>query len=516
MDRRTFLRAAAATATVPMLLGATSGASVTEADYRIESFDGTELAATLFLPEENQRGGGRSDRHHVVLSTHGWGGDRGSVAGYARLAAEHGYVALTWDQRGFGESDGEVGLSGPKEVNDVSALVDWVAEHDRVKTPGGEPRVGMIGASYGGGIQLNAAAVDDRLEALVPIVPWHDLTYSLVPNGVPKVGWVSLLYGSGVASARGVQSGDGQPDEGDLQRGVSPRLHEIYAKTMARNELPREGASFLRVRSPVVKLDRIDAPAMVVQGWPDTLFVPNEGQHIVDGLRANGTEAKLVFFDGGHTATEETAPAAQAAYLEERALEWFDEHLRGAGDSSLAPVTYWDDDRDEFVSADAFPPRRADELVLPLADGGSDATLVNSGAPTSASQLSPQNGDVGSGASAAHFDFDVTGNVVGTPTLDATVTPLGDRAFLFAKVKRVRDGDATLINNQAIPVAVEGAPGEPRAISLDLVAFQRHFEPEETLRLTLATTDAGFTSARRAAGVEVDAAASTLTLSVDR
>jgi putative CocE/NonD family hydrolase len=515
MDRRTFIRAAGATAAVPTLLGATSGSGVTEEDYRIESFDGAEIAATLFLPPAEGKGKG-ANRHHVVLSTHGWGGDRGSVAGYARLAAEHGYVALTWDQRGFGESDGEVGLSGPKEVNDVSALIDWVAEHDRVKTPGGDPRVGMIGASYGGGIQLNAAAVDDRIRAIIPIVPWHDLTFSLAPNGVPKLGWVSLLYGSGVAASRGLQSGDGQPDEGDLQRGVSPRLHEIYAKTMARNELPAEGESFLKVRSPAVKLDRIDAPAMVVQGWPDTLFIPNEGQRIVDGLRANGTEAKLVFFDGGHTATETAEPPEQVAYLEGKALEWFDEHLRGEGESSLAPVTYWDDDEDVFVSADAFPPRRADEVSLSLADGGSDATLVNSGAPTSASQISPQNGDAASGATAANFDFDVTGNVVTTPTLDLSVTPLGQRAFLFAKVKRVRDGEATLVNNQALPVAIEGTPGDAQELSLELVSFQRHFEEGDTLRLTLATTDAGFTSARQAGGVQVDASASTLTLSIDR
>jgi cephalosporin-C deacetylase-like acetyl esterase len=29
----------------------------------------------------------------------------------------------------------------------------------------------MLGASYAGGIQLNAAAVDDRIDALVPVIP---------------------------------------------------------------------------------------------------------------------------------------------------------------------------------------------------------------------------------------------------------------------------------------------------------------------------------------------------------
>ncbi|MFC7228966.1 CocE/NonD family hydrolase [Salinirubellus salinus] len=542
LDRRGFLRATASAGAAAVFYAGGAGAApeVTETDVRVASFDGAEIAATVFRPPGD-------GEHPVVLSTHGWGGDRGSVEGYARLAAANGYVALTWDQRGFGESDGEVGLSGPKEVQDVRTLIDFLAgDHPdadpqftgRVDASGGGPSVGMIGASYGGGIQLNAAAVDDRIRALVPIVPWHDLTFSLAPNGVPKLGWTSLLYGSGVASARGGTSGDGQPTAEDLQRGVSPRLHEIYATTMARNELPPQGRSFLTVRSPAVKLDTVDAPALVVQGWPDTLFVPNEGQRIVEGLRGEGTEAKLVFFDGGHTATGDTAPADQVAYLEGKAVEWFDEHLKGEGESSLAPVTYYETQTADalraegesgaslaaraFTAADEFPPADAtpetfafdEATVSQAATATGSTTLVNSVAPTSASQISPQNGDFAAGVTSVDFDFtfEAATEVVGTPSLSLTVTPLGARSFVFAKLYHVTDAGATLLDNQATPLAVEGTPGTAQRVDLDLVSVQRFFDAGDSLRVTLATTDVGFTSARGAGGVQVDHAGTDLTV----
>ena len=509
MDRRTFLTASG-TAGLASLLGsgvvAAEAAGYTREERRVESFDGVEIPTVLFVPE------GGADA--TILATHGWGGSKASVEGYAQLAANNGYALVVWDQRGFGESTAEVGLSGPKEVADVSALIDVVAADDRIADgPDGEPRVGMIGASYAGGIQLNAAAVDDRIDALVPVIPWHDLTFSLVPNGVPKLGWTTLLYASGVEASRGLS----EPDPENLERGVSPRLHELYAKTLARNELPPEGESYLSVRSTVAKADRIDTPSLVVQGLPDTLFTPNEGDRIVEALRSDGVDSRLVLFNGGHTLTETAAPEGQVAEIESMAIAWFDHHLRGDDDPDIAPLTYWDIQGQRFREADGFPPSRATVVEPTLADlaGEGDSVVANSVAPTSTSHLSPENGDYAPGA---HATFDMTVGsdleVLGVPELSLSVTPLAARAFLFAKVYHVSEGEETLINNQVAPVAVEGTPGETRRVEWELVGFQRRFRAGDTLRLALAATDAGFASARRGAGVAIHHADSTLSLPV--
>ena len=396
----------------------------------------------------------------------------------------------------------------------MSALIDFVAADDRIENgPDGEPRVGMLGASYAGGIQLNAAAVDDRIDALAPVIPWHDLSFSLVPNGVPKLGWTSLLYGSGIASARGASD----PDSENLQRGVSPRLHGLYAKTTAQNRLLPEGVSFLKVRSTVAKADRIDTPALVVQGLPDTLFTPNEGSRIVEDLRADGVDSRLVLFNGGHTLTETPAPEAQVAEIESMAIEWFDQHVRGEGDSGVAPLTYWDIQRQAFREADGFPPSDATVLEPALSglEGEGTSVVVNTGAPASTSHFSPENADAAP-VSVATFDleFGSDAEVLGIPELSLSVTPIGGRAFLFGKVYHVADGEQTLVNNQVAPVAVEGTPGESQRVEFELVGFQRRFSAGDTLRVALASTDAGFTSARQGTGVAVAHAESTLSLPV--
>jgi ABC-2 type transport system ATP-binding protein len=544
MQRRDFVQAATGAAfALPFANAATAAdGTVHTHDRRIASFDGQEIASTVFLPPGD-------GQHPVVMATHGWGGDRSSVAGYGQFFAKQGYVVITWDQRGFGESDGEVDVSGPKESRDGSALLDFLAgthpdsEAEIVaRVAGGDdPPTGMIGGSYGGGIQLNVAAIDERVDALFPIIPWHDLRYSLTPDAstdpdvvsnVPKLGWVSLLQATGATGARGLTSGDSQPDQGDIERGLNTRLHEFYAKSVARNDMPAEGLAYFAVRSTVAKADRIGADALVVQGWPDTLFVPNEGQRIVRDLNANAhpNEAKLLFYNGGHTLVGNGGTSEFS--MEETALQWFDAKLKGVngGDDGFAPVTYYDvqagmdadgpavsaADAGTFLESDAFPPSSATGVDLSLADaaGSGSTRLANSVAPTSTSQVAPPNRDFASGATAADFDFTVDEAVelATTPTLTAEVTPLGTRAFLFAKVSHVSGGEATLINNQAIPTAVEGEPGTAREVELELVSFHRRFAAGDTIRLTLATTDAGFANARQAAGLEVNHDASTLRL----
>ena len=509
MDRRRFLTAAG-TAGLASLLGtglsAAGDAEYTREKYFVESFDGVEIPAVLFVPE------GGADA--TVLATHGWGGSKSSVEGYAPLLADNGYALVAFDQRGFGESTAEVGLSGPKEVADVSALIDFVADDDRIADgPDGEPQVGMLGASYAGGIQLNAAAVDDRIDALVPVIPWHDLSFSLVPNGVPKLGWTSLLYAAGIEASRGLTS----PDPENLQRGVSPRLHELYAKATTQNRLPPEGESFLSVRSTVSKADRIDTPALVVQGWPDTLFTPNEGDRIVEDLRADGGDSRLVLFNGGHTLTETAAPEEQVAEIESMAIEWFDQHVRGDGESEIAPLTYWDVQNGGFREADDFPPSDATTVEATLADleGKGRSVVANTVAPTSTSHFSPENTDAAP-VSVATFDLAVGDDieVLGTPELSLSVTPGGARTFLFGKVYHVSGGEETLINNQVAPVAIEGTPGESQQVEFELVGFQREFSAGDTLRVALASTDAGFSSARQGAAVAIDHAGSTLSLPV--
>src|SRR5207302_4115955 len=71
----------------------------------------------------------------------------------------------------------------------ASQLVDFLGRQPFVLHDGpGDPRVGTVGGSYGGAFQfaLQGAEVEkygrSRLDAMVPIITWNDLAYSLGPN----------------------------------------------------------------------------------------------------------------------------------------------------------------------------------------------------------------------------------------------------------------------------------------------------------------------------------------------
>jgi ABC-2 type transport system ATP-binding protein len=525
--RRTVLRGLAGAAFASGMAGVASAradeCSYTTSDLRIESWDGTELACTLFRPDE-------PGPHPSMLMTHGWGGDRSEAMGPA-LFASKGYVVLTYDSRGFGESGGEAGSDGPNEVKDTKRLISWLGEQSFVRTDrpvDGQPnpRVGMIGPSYAGGIQLNTAARDDRLDAIVPVIPWYDLKFSLEPNGVVKRGWGSLLFGIGVTGSRGATSGDGSPNEYDIRSGLDTNITQAFAEGVATNGFSENSDAFYRARSPGYKMDAIaasDTPTLTIEGWPDTLFIPNEGIWLHQDLRERGADSRLVLYDSGHVLGLVTNPESehlqqQYAAALDRGVSFIEEHVRRGAPNrpSVGPtrgerVEWWEhvpDGEGRFTRHASIPPREAESEPFRLGDAagaGDQSVVLNSVAPSSTSQLSPRDEDAAPGASAAQFDFTVQQpfEIAGTPTIDMTVRPLGAASHVFVKCAVVRDGTEQLVNNQAMPFRVEPALGGTATISDELVAFQRYLRKGDVLRVTVASTDAMFNESRSAAGFVV-------------
>ena len=93
-------------------------------------------------------------------------------------------MVLAYSARGFGRSTGQIALDSlDYEIPDARALVDWLATQPEVQLDGpGDPRVGVTGGSYGGALSLMLAGTDPRVDALVPLITWNDLSQSLFPN----------------------------------------------------------------------------------------------------------------------------------------------------------------------------------------------------------------------------------------------------------------------------------------------------------------------------------------------
>lgn len=262
---------------------------------RIAMRDGKELSATVYQPELEP-----GDEAPVIIATHGFGGFRAkrplSIYGKAMLTGEAalaawkaGYWVVFYDQRGWGGSQGRVHMMDPEyEVADLSEVIDWTLD----RLPGikrqenGEPALGMIGESYGAGLQTLAAFTDPRLQAIVPLAGWHDLN-SIAPNGEFRTGWGAVLLGAG-----GISSGFD--------------IGEMFAKPWRSGfsgTLSEDAKALMYQRSPARYCDAGAAPhadALFIQGFTDTIFPFQQAQKNYRCWQEQGRDARLIGLQGAH------------------------------------------------------------------------------------------------------------------------------------------------------------------------------------------------------------------------
>jgi len=122
---------------------------------------GTRLAGDLYVPE------GHAERAAGVVLCCGYTGIKDLYLNdMARRLAAAGYVALTFDYKGWGRSDGPpLRLAPYGRVEDAQAALTFLAQQPEVD-PG---RLGLYGISYGGSTAVFTAAIDQRVRAVVSV-----------------------------------------------------------------------------------------------------------------------------------------------------------------------------------------------------------------------------------------------------------------------------------------------------------------------------------------------------------
>ena len=144
----------------------------------ITTAPGVSIDTSLYLPSKTPA--------PAILIAHGFGGSKDSVASDAQYFASKGYVVLTWSARGFGKSTGQIAMNAiDAEASDTRALISYLAKSRYVtqdKTD--DPRVGIMGSSYGGANALMSASADPRIDAVIADITWNDLAQDLFPQSV--------------------------------------------------------------------------------------------------------------------------------------------------------------------------------------------------------------------------------------------------------------------------------------------------------------------------------------------
>ena len=396
----------------------------------------TLIAASVFVPAHRS-----GESYPLIVHSHGWGGDRVTPEDVAnnppndevnnfysslldrqvKSLWEAGYAVISFDERGFQDSAGAVRVMDPDyETVDAIAVLDWAeANLNLRRAPDGDPYIGALGGSYGGGFQLLLAALDPRLDALVAGATWYDLVQSLAPNAVLKKLYDFGLCFSAIQAGRNL---DPMTQQACMQAGLNP-------STRFAEDLDPAVLSFLgdhgmgaiqrRHEDPEDAFRMRAVDALLVQGNRDVLFPLNQAMANARFLAEQGGDVRLISNEHGHFvgAPLSTQPGPGwwgCGPLDSLELlqHWFDAKLRGAEDKldSIPRVCLSLDDQaalrlDEIPLADernlvSIPPTQVDAsrsdfspaspLCIPReSDADALRSMVLAGLPKARLEISP-------------------------------------------------------------------------------------------------------------------------------
>lgn len=441
-----------------------------------------KICYTLFRPA----GASRSSTVPLMMHSHGWGGQRTTTAAGFDRWLDAGYGVLSFDQRGFGESGGYAHVERPRfEGRDNLKLIRMVSRLPWVTQDGpGDPRLGAMGGSYGGGFQYLGAFLELQkkgtpvYDALAPEITWHDLSESLGPQGVPRIQWAVIL-GAGA-----------QPTQA-----LEPQINTALTEGAVTGRWPDgTGPSgvnmyrYFKKNGPawhVSRGRRLSIPVLMGQGTTDTLFNLQQGfDNWQQALTARARRTSIfVGYNGGHVLPPTLPPGNNPSGdpcsaelgggdFEDLALRFMDEQLkgrrtglRGYGDYHLATLG------NTCTTVDRVAPTETHSVGTVVTASGTPAWLST---PVVEGPVRI--------AGSAYLTGDVT-----------TVGPDLNRAF-YGLAVGTSPADAKLVQNNVYPLSVEGAvTGERRRVELPAVAVD--VPAGQTLFLLASATSATFLGA---------------------
>ncbi len=536
------------------------------------------IVADLYRP----KGTDRQHRAPAILTTNGFGGakDDPNQQGIGRGFAREGYVVLSYSGLGFGGSDcriyldrpaydGTAGkqlvtvLAGRKPAYDAKTgkpfRIGFVAQ----ERPG-DPRVGMIGGSYGGEIQYAVAKQDPRVDALIPIITWNDLSYSLAPNntslrrgvtygtpGVYKKEWTNFFFGVGIAD--GVAGTSVDPGRNAGCPNFDQRACVAKAQLDAQGYPDAQTRSFARHASVTSYVSEVTVPTLLVQGQNDTLFDLQEAVATYRSLRRQGTPTRMIWQSWGHSGgtpapgeIDLDAESLRDSLLGRRFLHWMNHYVRGAHKSPVGPrfcyfrdwvhydtapgragraiaeayacrsrYTGGDRDRTLYFSGDSRLRSRLSNVTSGKASYSNSPGAATSYSETSALEGGPVNNPPsdGPGTYAAFTTRPLAreAHVVGTPILRLHVrapvaqsgqgTDPGAQLVLFAKIYDVApEGTQTLQHRLVSPVRVTDVT---KPVRIELPGVVQRIRAGHRIRVVIAASDQAYSGNTAAQPVTV-------------
>jgi uncharacterized protein len=130
---------------------------------------GLELSGVLHIPDNLAPG----ERRPACLALHGFGSNKNSKAciSPAKLLETWGYVALRFDMRGCGESEGpRAHIICLEQVEDTKSAVTYLMSRPEVDPA----KIACAGHSFGAAVAVYTGGIDQRIAAVISSGGWGD------------------------------------------------------------------------------------------------------------------------------------------------------------------------------------------------------------------------------------------------------------------------------------------------------------------------------------------------------
>jgi len=257
----------------------------------------------------------------TVIMAHGWGGTAANFRRDAIDLAGAGYLVITFDYRGWGQSDGRVILTAAPEKKDgrrftaqvlelreyvdpIEQTADWFNVIDWAM---GEPmvdknRIGLRGSSYSGGHVFYVAARDARVKAIVSQVGAFDSRWVVTGPEQSKI-----TYDEATSRARG-ELGYPEPRARVVGNLIGAPIRDKLLQFAPVDDAPR------------VK----DCAVLFIVAEKEELF-DNKDHAKLAYDRMPGAKKKYVVVPG---ITHYGIYREQRDQAIKMAIDWFDEHLK--------------------------------------------------------------------------------------------------------------------------------------------------------------------------------------------
>ena len=475
----------------------------------ITTAPGVSIDTSLYLPSKTPA--------PAILIAHGFGGSKDSVASDAKYFTSKGFAVLTWTARGFGKSTGQIAMNAiGAEVKDTRALISYLSKSRYVKQDkAGDPRVGIMGSSYGGANALMTASQDSRIDAVISDITWSNLQNDLFPQAVEgskAAGPFKKVWAGTFFSAVSLQNA---------------YLGECGSFTQAWCDAYRNAAisgkpsvserKLMASVSPANFVSTIKAPTLLSQGQADSLFPLTESYATAQIIKKANPKLPLamIWHAAGHDGGLD-----QSEYLRTQYLDWFKKYLLNEKiefptfqfTKTNGTISLQDSTVIPKVFAGSQLPISATEQQLKLVSPVVAASYPIGGIPSAISSL-PGIGTGGalvsrvlSGISSFSPAF-IPGqsgllesapltepiNIVGPSSIKVRVTSTtGDAVLFFSLVTKSPSGAITQPNGIISPVKLVNIPKTGADITVNLPATIIDASVGDVIAVGISSTDQGY------------------------